>query len=124
MLGHVGIIVKDMSVSKAFYEKTLAPLGYKVMHGEEGLYQGFGVDKPDFWISKGRDGAAPSTGVHIAFHADSKEKVAEFYNAALAAGAKDNGAPGPRPEYGPTYYGGFVIDPNGNNIEAVHHMSA
>jgi catechol 2,3-dioxygenase-like lactoylglutathione lyase family enzyme len=120
MIGHIGIRVKDFAVSKAFYEKALAPLGYKPLFGEDGVYFGFGVDKPDFWISVQPDKTV-TTGAHIAFAVDSTELVGAFHAAALAAGGTDNGAPGLRPEYGPTYYGAFVHDPDGNNIEAVTH---
>lgn len=116
--------VKDFAKSKAFYTQALAPLGYKPMFGEEGMYWGFGVEKPDFWISAEQPGKPVSVSVHVAFHATDAEMVKAFHAAALAAGGTDNGAPGPRPEYGPEYYGGFITDPDGNNIEAVTYVSA
>ena len=121
MIGHIGIRVKDFDASFAFYEKTLAPLGYKPMFGEKGMYYGFGVDQPDFWISAASAEKPVSVGIHIAFSVATKELADAFHAAALAAGGTDNGAPGPRPEYGPTYYGAFITDPDGNNIEAVCH---
>ena len=121
MLGHIGIRVKDFAVSKAFYEKALAPLGYKPLYGQDDMYYGFGVEQPDFWISIAQEGKPVSTSVHVAFNSPDHATVQAFYDAAIAAGGKDNGAPGPRAEYSPTYYGGFVLDPDGNNIEAVCH---
>lgn len=119
MIGHVGIKVKDFAVSKAFYEKALAPLGYKPLFGQEGQYYGFGIGRPDFWISAATEDKPVSVSVHFAFATKTQDEVQAFYEAALSAGGTSNGAPGPRPEYGPTYYGGFVLDPDGNNIEAV-----
>jgi catechol 2,3-dioxygenase-like lactoylglutathione lyase family enzyme len=91
------------------------------MFGEKGMYYGFGVDQPDFWISAASAEKPVSVGIHIAFSVATKELADAFHAAALAAGGTDNGAPGPRPEYGPTYYGAFITDPDGNNIEAVCH---
>ena len=121
MLDHVGLVVSDYLRSKSFYEKALAPLGYKLMmeHGISG--GGFGRDgKPDFWIKQGAAGSA----IHVAFVSADRATVDAFHRAALAAGGRDNGAPGPRPEYHPTYYGAFVLDPDGNNVEAVCHRPA
>jgi catechol 2,3-dioxygenase-like lactoylglutathione lyase family enzyme len=119
MLDHVGLRVSDYARSKRFYEQALAPLGYALImeHGISGA--GFGTSgKPDFWISQGDEA---STAIHVAFASNDRATVDAFHQAALAAGGTCNGAPGPRPEYHPTYYGAFVLDPDGNNIEAVCH---
>jgi catechol 2,3-dioxygenase-like lactoylglutathione lyase family enzyme len=116
-IDHVNIGVSDMAASRAFYERALAPLGYVVvMEHQYGV--GFGRDgKPDFWISD-RPSSAP---VHIAFAAADRATVDAFHREALAAGGRDNGAPGLRPQYHPSYYGAFALDPEGNNVEAVTH---
>lgn len=127
MLDHVGIPIADYARSKAFYEKALAPLGYSLVmevpqtgNGERAA--GFGADgKPDFWM--GSEGGL-NRAVHIALLAKDRATVDAFYRAALAAGGKDNGAPGLRPLYHPNYYGAFVFDPDGHNIEAVCHAPA
>jgi catechol 2,3-dioxygenase-like lactoylglutathione lyase family enzyme len=119
MLDHVGFAVKDYDRSKAFYEKALAPLGLSLLTEPVGKAAGFGEDeKASFWIeSHGR----PVQGrLHIAFGVDSRETVDAFYAAALEAGGTDNGAPGVR-WYHPNYYGAYVLDADGNNIEAVCH---
>jgi len=117
MIDHIGIEVTDVDRSVAFYEKALAPLGYKlVMRFEQ--FAGFGIGgKPDFWIGQGR----PDRAIHVAFRAENRTLVRAFYDAAIAAGAKDNGPPGTRPIYHEHYFGGFVPDPDGHNIEAVCH---
>ena len=118
MIDHIGISVRDIVKSKAFYAEALSPLGYELVMEYEG-WAGLGVDgKPDFWIVQNGE-TQPAT--HIAFLAASRLQVKEFHDAALAAGAKDNGSPGLRPEYHSAYYGAFVIDPDGHNIEAVCH---
>ena len=119
MIDHVGLKTSDQAASRRFYEKALAPLGYSVlMEFEEGQVVGMGVGgKPDFWFSSG----SPSNPIHLAFSASDRGTVDAFHAAALAAGGRDNGAPGLRPEYHPGYYGGFVLDPDGNNVEAVFH---
>ncbi len=115
MIDHISLYVTDMARSKAFYEKALAPLGYKVYMEGEG-YCGMGDERgPDLWLMP--RASVPSQ--HVGFRVTSQEQVQAFYAAALANGGKDNGAPGPRPDYGPEYYGGFVHDPDGHNIEAV-----
>ena len=114
MLDHIGLAVSDIQKSKAFFETALAPLQYKVL-ADFGEAIGFGVEKPDFWLGVG--GGSGTT--HIAFSAASRKIVEAFHAAALAAGGHDNGAPGIREMYAPTYYGAFVLDPDGNNIEAV-----
>ena len=120
MLDHIGIRVSDYERSKTFYAAALAPLGYQLaMEGQSGA--GFRKGYiPDFWVKKGD--FSPST--HIAFSADDRATVDAFYRAALAAGARDNGAPGLRAHYHPNYYGAFVLDPDGYNIEAVCHKPA
>ncbi len=118
MLDHLKIYVADLATSRAFYEKALAPIGYRPMNEHNDGTTGFGADFPHFWIAPGGAGGL----VHVAFRASSTELVDEFHVAALAAGGTDNGAPGPRP-YHPEYYGAFVHDPDGNNIEVVNHGS-
>jgi catechol 2,3-dioxygenase-like lactoylglutathione lyase family enzyme len=118
MIDHMGVSVSDLSRSKEFYQAALAPLGYVcIMEFDEAL--GFGVPpKPDFWLSAG-DPGMPA--LHIAFHADKRSLVDAFYRAAIKAGGRDNGGPGLRTHYHPNYYGAFVLDPDGHNIEAVCH---
>jgi catechol 2,3-dioxygenase-like lactoylglutathione lyase family enzyme len=115
MIDHMGIRVSNLERSIAFYTKALAPLGYELVMKWES-FAGFGVGgKPDFWI----DGsAAPKETIHVAFRASGRQLVRDFYQAALAAGGTDNGPPGLR-WYHPDYYGAFVLDPDGNNVEAV-----
>ena len=117
MLNHVGIKVSDLAKSREFYWKALEPLGMSILFEEAGAYFGIGIQTPEFWLSAAKDNA--SQNAHIAFTATSQEQVDTFYSEALAAGGHDNGAPGPRPDYGPNYYAAFVLDPDGNNIEAV-----
>jgi len=127
MLDHIGIEVSDLARSKAFYEQALEPLGIRLlMEPVEGTTAGFGKDtergpKPFFWI--GARGRTAVSGAHIAFGVRSAEQVDAFHAAAVAAGGTDNGAPGPRPIYHPGYYGAFVLDPDGNNVEAVCHRA-
>jgi catechol 2,3-dioxygenase-like lactoylglutathione lyase family enzyme len=118
---HVGLNVADYETSKGFFEQALAPLGYRiVMDFPQWEAVGFGTadDKPEFWIAA-RD--PRGTGTHVAFEAADHATVDAFHASALAAGGTDNGGPGIREEYHPTYYGAFVLDPDGNNIEAVCH---
>ena len=116
MLDHVGVPVSDFERSKRFYEQALTPLGYELIMEPSVSAAGFGrFGKPDFWISQGEPGQA----FHIAFAADERATVDAFHEAAMAAGGRDNSGPGLRPEYLPNYYGAFVFDPDGNNIEAV-----
>ena len=119
MMDHVGVNVSDYERSKAFYEKALAPLGMKPLMEFGPAMCGFGGEFPFFWIGK-RD-RDPSTAVHIAFSARDREMVDAFHAAALEAGGTDNGGPGVREIYHPNYYGAFVLDPDGNNVEAVCH---
>jgi catechol 2,3-dioxygenase-like lactoylglutathione lyase family enzyme len=127
MIDHVGFPVSDYARSKAFYEKALAPLGYVlVMEVQQDQNDhsaaGFGANgKPDFWI--GGEGGL-NRPMHIAITSTDRAAVDAFYRAALAAGGKDNGAPGLRPNYHPNYYGAFVLDPDGHNVEAVCHAPA
>jgi catechol 2,3-dioxygenase-like lactoylglutathione lyase family enzyme len=120
-LDHVGVEVTDFAASRAFYERALEPLGIGVVMEWGETMAGFGVPgRPSFWIR--RAGEAPVSGpLHVAFHAADRARVDAFHEAALAAGGRDNGPPGPR-EYHPSYYGAFVLDPDGNNVEAVCHM--
>jgi catechol 2,3-dioxygenase-like lactoylglutathione lyase family enzyme len=117
MIDHIGILVTDLDTSVAFYTKALSPLGYQlVMRLEQ--FAGFGVaGKPDFWIGVGK----PTDKIHVAFRTQGRADVRAFYQAALAAGGTDNGPPGIREVYHPNYYGAFVTDPDGHNIEAVCH---
>jgi catechol 2,3-dioxygenase-like lactoylglutathione lyase family enzyme len=120
VLDHVGLNVGDYQASRHFYEQALAPLGYSVvMAMDEWKAAGFGRGgKPSFWIAEREPHA---TGTHVAFEAAERAAVDAFHAAALAAGATDNGAPGLREHYHPTYYAAFVLDPDGNNAEAVCH---
>jgi catechol 2,3-dioxygenase-like lactoylglutathione lyase family enzyme len=120
MLDHVGLNVADYETSRQFFEKALAPLGFGiVMDFPEHEAAGFGTEgKPEFWVAA-RD--PRGTGTHVAFTAGDRAMVDRFHDAAIAAGGSDNGAPGLREEYHPTYYAAFVLDPDGNNIEAVCH---
>lgn len=125
MIDHLGFSVSDYERAKAFYAKALTPLGYSPGHGGDG-----GADWPrrssrlrcrrqtGFWF--GAEGAMNKP-VHVAIAAKDRATVDAFYKAAMAAGGRDNGAPGIRPHYHANYYGAFVLDPDGHNIEAVCH---
>ena len=118
MIDHVIVGVRDLAASRTFYERALAPLGIAVVleHGLSGV--GLGRDgKPSFWIAE----RTPSAPVHIAFASADRLAVDAFHREALAACGRDNGAPGLRPQYHASYYGAFVLDPDGNNLEAVCH---
>jgi catechol 2,3-dioxygenase-like lactoylglutathione lyase family enzyme len=117
MIDHIGIKVKDSRKSRAFYEKALSPLGCKVLK-EFGEYIGFGSEAPVFWLYGGESG----TPVHVAFASPDRAGVDAFYEAAIEAGGVDNGPPGIREKYHPNYYGAFVLDPDGHNVEAVCHQ--
>ncbi|MDE3132411.1 MAG: VOC family protein [Acidobacteriota bacterium] len=120
MLDHVGITVSDLDASKRFYSEALEPLGYSVVFEMEGV-AGLGAGDhaiPDFWLHEG----ATETPAHIAFRAD-HAGVDAFHAAALAAGGTDNGAPGVRAHYHENYYGAYVHDPDGHNVEAVSHSA-
>ena len=126
MIDPASVSVSDPAVSKAFYEAALAPLGYRVIM-EFGPVTGLGGPMPgapegspvhaDLWLAPAED----TTPCHIAITASTTAQVAAFYEAVLAAGGTDNGAPGERSHYHPGYYGAFVLDPDGNNLEAVFH---
>jgi catechol 2,3-dioxygenase-like lactoylglutathione lyase family enzyme len=125
IIDHAGLAVSDYSRALSFYEKALQPLGITIVMkldpAKTGGYEGVGLGrngKPSFWLSPG---GKTSPRIHIAFLADSRAAVDAFHRAAVAAGGKDNGAPGLRPHYHPDYYGAFVLDPDGHNIEAVCH---
>lgn len=125
ILDHIGFPVTDYARSLAFYKKALAPLGIELLKevslsedGSDG-YAGFGRHRPQFWIGTG---SALKGRLHVAFSAASRQEVQAFYDAALVAGGRDNGPPGLRPHYHEDYYGGFVLDPDGHNIEAVTHL--
>jgi len=120
IIDHIGLVVSDYEKSKVFYSKCLAPLHIDLIMEVEG-WAGFGKNqKPEFWFGQQGEAHKP---MHIAFSAESRDEVDRFYNAALQAGGKDNGAPGVREIYHPNYYGAFVLDPDGHNIEAVCHKA-
>jgi catechol 2,3-dioxygenase-like lactoylglutathione lyase family enzyme len=117
MIDHFTLRVHDYQKAKTFYAVALEPLGYRQLAEFEG-YAGLGADgKPDLWLT-GDPQARP---VHLALAARDRKAVDAFYQAALAAGAADNGKPGIREDYGPTYYAAFVLDPSGHNLEVVCH---
>jgi catechol 2,3-dioxygenase-like lactoylglutathione lyase family enzyme len=125
MIDHTGVSVSDFARSKVFYQAALAPIGYSMLcefpaavTGSTDV-AGFGeTPKPDFWLNGGTPNGPP---IHIAFRVATRSTVDAFYQAAIAAGGVDNGAPGLRPQYHANYYGAFVLDPDGHNIEAVCH---
>lgn len=123
MIDHFAIDVADIGRSRAFYEAALEPLGYRVLmeekDGEASVIM-FGIDAPEFILA---DKDRPAEATHIAFRADTRPQVDAFHKAALAAGGRDNGGPGIRERYSPTYYAAFVLDPDGFNIEAVCHAA-
>ncbi len=125
MIDHMGIGADDFDGSRRFYDAALAPLGMSVQMEvtpeESGGYHGVGYGKdgkPVFWVS---NGGARGAGIHVAFAASSRAQVDAFYAAGLAAGGRDNGPPGLRPDYHPGYYAAFLFDPDGINVEAVCH---
>lgn len=127
MIDHVGFKVTDYPRSKAFYEQLLGTLGYSMlmevtpeMTGTDQHHGGFGSQgKPAFWIG---DGTPSGSNLHVALIAANRSQVDAFHAAGLAAGGRDNGAPGLRPHYHANYYGAFILDPDGHNIEAVCHF--
>ena len=119
MLDHVTIGVADLERAMQFYDRALEPLGISRLYAEAERFAGYGVSpKAFFWIGTR---AVGKTGAHIAFTASDRSTVDRFYQAAISAGATDNGPPGLRPHYHANYYGAFVLDPDGHNIEAVCH---
>lgn len=127
ILDHFTLNVSDYARSRPLYEAALAAIGARVISEYPG-FCGFGVTKPDFWLAGGASSfqsaehLSPITPVHLAFVAKSRAEVDAFHAAAVAAGGSDHGAPGPRPEYHENYYGAFVLDFDGHNIEAVCHL--
>ncbi len=127
MIDHTGVKVSDPRRSRHFYDHALAPLGYRMSMEVPKEFTGgltvlgYGVKRPDFWLAEGNPNEPR---VHVAFGAGGRRQVDEFYQAALGAGGTDHGPPGPRPHYHASYYGAFVLDPDGHNIEAVCHASA
>ena len=125
MIDHLGINVADFDASKAFYDQAMAPLGASLIYMVPLEYTGgakvggYGRERPVFWLQASNH--EPRTHQHVAFTARSRAEVDAFHAAALAAGGKDNGGPGLRPHYHANYYGAFVFDPDGNNVEAVCH---
>jgi catechol 2,3-dioxygenase-like lactoylglutathione lyase family enzyme len=123
VIDHIGVGVRDFDESLEFYSRALAPLGFErvAFIDTDNRSAAFGADgRDDFWIHEGR----PVGRMHVAFDAEHREGVDAFHAAAMAAGGRDNGAPGLRPAYSDTYYAGYILDPNGNNIEAVFHGDA
>jgi catechol 2,3-dioxygenase-like lactoylglutathione lyase family enzyme len=125
MLDHIGLAVSDLAISRRFYVVALAPLSLgivmEVTQEQTGKYAGAGFgagNKPFFWIGTGDQRSGP---LHVAFTASTRAHVDAFYQAALSAGGRDHGPPGVRAHYHPNYYGAFVLDPDGNNVEAVCH---
>jgi catechol 2,3-dioxygenase-like lactoylglutathione lyase family enzyme len=121
VLDHVMLNVSDFAASRAFYAGALAPLGYDVVREFERRCAFGPPGRPILWIAERGE---PSANVHIAAAAPDRAAVDAFHTAALAAGGRDNGEPGPRPQYHEHYYGAFALDPDGNNIEAVCHAPA
>jgi|ERR1700722_332982 len=115
MFNHIGLKVKDIAASVGFFTASLRPLGF-VLGNSDATSASFGPPgAPAFWLSQGQ----PAGGIHIAFSSGSRDAVAAFHARGLATGGRDSGLPGPRPDYGPTYFAAFLIDPDGNNVEAV-----
>jgi catechol 2,3-dioxygenase-like lactoylglutathione lyase family enzyme len=118
VIDHFTLKVSDYSKSKAFYAAALKPLGYAIAM-EFGAHCGLGVSgKPDLWLTQDADNVRP---MHFALHTNNRKVVDDFYSAALSAGARDNGPPGLRKDYHPSYYAAFVLDPDGHNLEVVCH---
>lgn len=128
MIDHIGVPVADAARSKRFYDAALAPIGITMIVEVGGEYTesggtafGYGKDqKPFFWFG---DNERVGQGFHVAFVVETRELVDAFHEAAIAAGGRDNGAPGLRPQYHANYYGAFALDPDGHNVEAVCHAS-
>jgi catechol 2,3-dioxygenase-like lactoylglutathione lyase family enzyme len=117
MYDHIGLKVKDLEASVRFYNAALAPLGHVLFSGDN-TYAGFGPpDAPALWLYAAE--SAGSAGTHVAFRARDRAAVDRFHKDGIKAGGRDNGRPGLRPDYSPTYYAAFLIDLDGNNVEAV-----
>jgi catechol 2,3-dioxygenase-like lactoylglutathione lyase family enzyme len=125
MLHHVSVGVSDVTRAATFYDAVLRTLGYKRVVEYLPYAVAYGEDHPEFWIGMPHDQRPMSAGngVHLGFSARSKDQVHKFHAAALAHGGSNNGEPGPRPDYGPDYYGAFVYDLDGNKIEATLHAA-
>jgi catechol 2,3-dioxygenase-like lactoylglutathione lyase family enzyme len=119
MLDHISIGVRDLTRAKTFYDAVLGPLGYKALHTDNGS-AGYGGDAPIFWVLAATSPVTddPNSGLHFCFKAPDRKSVAAFHAAALVNGGSDNGAPGVRESYSPTYYAAFVRDPDGYRLEA------
>jgi len=118
MYDHIGLKVKDLAASRRFYEAALAPLGHVLGSHDDESYAGLGpAGEPALWLYAAKDAKGPGT--HVAFRAPDHAAVAAFHKAGLKAGGTDNGGAGARADYSPTYYAAFLIDPDGNNVEAV-----
>ena len=126
MIDHTGVASEQIALARAFYDAAFAALGggmrmeIPTEFTGGSVVLGYGRDRPVFWLHEG----APDPGRHVAFSARDRAEVDAFYKAAMSAGGRDNGPPGLRPQYHPDYYGAFVLDPDGNNIEAVCHAPA
>ncbi|HKN29491.1 MAG TPA: VOC family protein [Roseiarcus sp.] len=121
MFDHISIGVRDIARSKAFYDRTLEPIGYKrLSDGEDSL--GYGKETVGLWIGVTNSPVPddPNSGLHVCFAAPDRESVAKFHAAALAAGGRDNGKPGIRADYGGDYFAAYVVDPDGYRLEALH----
>jgi len=118
MYDHIGLKVKDLHASVSFYAAALAPLGHDVCSTDAASASFGPAHAPAFWLSPG-PGGAMRPGVHIGFRAPDRSAVDRFHSDGLKAGGRDNGRPGLRPDYGASYYAAFLLDPDGNNIEAV-----
>ncbi len=123
MIDHFGINVADLAAASAFYDTVLGVLGHRRLM-DVGVAIGYGTEQPAFWISGGEVASGPNREVHLAFSAPSAQVVRDWYDAALAGGAEPLHAPRLWPEYHPGYFGAFVRDPDGNNVEAVCHTAA
>jgi catechol 2,3-dioxygenase-like lactoylglutathione lyase family enzyme len=121
VVDHALFVVRNLQASRRFYRAALEPLGFRVMNEQEDGVA-FGVkDADDFAVYQGKPGEATTTAAHVAFVAEDQQSVDAFFAAAMAAGGRENRPPGYRPEYHAGYYAAFVFDPDGNNVEAVHH---
>jgi len=121
MIDHVTLGVSDVARARTFYDRALTVIGIGRLYAEADAFAGYGAGgKAFFWIGLK---TVPITGVHVAFAVDSRDLVDRFHAAGIAAGGRDNGAPGLRPHYHPNYYGAFILDPDGHNIESVCHAA-